>query len=306
MATAVDTGAAIAAAPKRRGLGRWLRLNIGVAVGAAILAVMTLIAALAPTLGTVDPTRIDPAGRNRQPGIERTVTIAGERVPYVHRFGTDSLGRDVYSRTLYGARVSLAVGLCVPLFAGAVGLAIGLVAGYLRWLDGPLMRLMDALMAIPAILLAIALVSVWGAGLVTVVLAIIVPQIPPVVRLTRSIVLSVREQAYVEAAIAIGTRTHLVVWRHVLPETIAPLIVQGTYIAATAILIEAILSFLGIGIPPETPSWGNIMAEGRTLFRVQPHNILFPAIFLSLTVLAVNLVGDGLRDLLDPRLARRM
>ena len=305
MAVAIDAPSMPSAPPRRR-WRRWLRLNIGVAAGGAILAIITLVAAVAPTLGTVDPSRIDPAGRNRKPGIERNVMIGGERVAYVHRFGTDSLGRDVYSRTLYGARVSLAVGLCVPLIAGAIGLAIGLAAGYLRWLDGPLMRLMDAMMAIPGILLAIALVSIWGAGIVTVILAIVATEIPRVVRLVRSVVLSVREQAFVEAAIAVGTRTHLVLWRHVLPETMAPLIVQGTYIAATAILIEAILSFLGIGIPPETPSWGNIMAEGRTLFRVQPHNILYPAIFLSLTVLAINLIGDGLRDLLDPRLARRM
>ena len=306
MATALDTAAARPAASPRRGARRWLRANVGVTLGAAILALMTLVAATAPFLGTIDPARIDPAGRNRKPGIERTVTIANEGVAYTHRFGTDSLGRDVYSRTLYGARISLAVGIGVASIAVAIGLAIGLVAGYLRWLDGPAMRLMDAVMAIPGILLAIALVSVWGAGLVTVILAIVVPEIPRVVRLVRSVVLSVREEPYVSAAIAVGTRTHLVLWRHVLPETIAPLIVQGTYIAASAMLVEAILSFLGIGIPPETPSWGNIMAEGRTLFRVQPHNILFPAIFLSFTVLAVNLVGDGLRDLLDPRLARRM
>ena len=303
MATAVETAAP--AAP-RRGWRRWLRANIGVVVGATILAAMMLIGALAPALGTIDSARIDPAGRNRKPGIERTVTVDGQRVPYVHRFGTDSLGRDVYSRTLYGARVSLAVGVSVAALAVTIGLVIGLVAGYLRWLDGPVMRLMDAVMAIPGILLAIALVSVWGAGLATVILAIVVPEIPRVVRLVRSVVLAVREEPYVSAAIAVGTPTPLVLTRHVLPETVAPLIVQGTFICAAAILTEAILSFLGIGIPPETPSWGNIMAEGRTLFRVQPHNILFPAIFLSLTVLAVNLIGDGLRDLLDPRLARRM
>jgi peptide/nickel transport system permease protein len=293
------------AAPKR-GWKRWLRLNPGITAGAIILLVMAIIGASAPWLGTIDPSRIDPAGRNRKPGIERNVTIDGKRVPYVHRFGTDSLGRDIYSRVLYGARISLAVGICVALVATAIGLFIGLLAGYLRWLDGPVMRVMDGIMAIPGILLAIALVAVWGAGLVTVIFAIVVPEIPRVVRLVRSVVLSVREEPYVEAAIAVGTPTPLVMIRHVLPETVAPLIVQGTFICASAILIEAILSFLGIGIPPSTPSWGNIMAEGRTLFRVQPHNILYPAIFLSLTVLAVNLVGDGLRDLLDPRVARRM
>jgi peptide/nickel transport system permease protein len=308
LSTTIDTrtvDAAALQAPKR-GLKRWIRLNPGVLVGAIILAVMTFIAAVAPWLGTIDPARIDPVGRNRKPGIERNITLDGQRVAYTHRFGTDSLGRDVYSRVLYGARISLIVGITVALLAVAIGLVIGLCAGYLRWLDGPVMRVMDGVMAIPGILMAIALVSVWGAGLLTVILAIVVPEIPRVVRLVRSVVLSVREEPYVDAAIAVGTRVPLVMFRHVLPETIAPLIVQGTFICASAILVEAILSFLGIGIPPSTPSWGNIMAEGRTLFRVQPHNILFPAIFLSLTVLAVNLVGDGLRDMLDPRVARRM
>jgi peptide/nickel transport system permease protein len=183
----------------------------------------------------------------------------------------------------------------------AIGLAIGLCAGYFRWVDAVVMRFMDGLMAIPAILLAIALVSLASAGLAIVVVAIVVPEIPRVVRLVRSVVLSIREEPYVEAAIALGTRTPLLLVRHVLPNTVAPLIVQATYIAASAILIEAILSFLGVGIPPQTPTWGNIMAEGRTLFRVYPHNILYPGIFLALTVLAVNMLGDGLRDVLDPR-----
>ena len=167
------------------------------------------------------------------------------------------------------------------------------------------MRLMDGLMAIPAILLAIALVSLFRAGLLSVIVAIVVPEIPRVVRLVRSVVLSVREEPYVEAAITVGTPTPLLLVRHVLPNTVAPLIVQGTFICASAILIEAILSFLGIGIPPETPTWGNIMAEGRNLFRVYPHGILFPGVFLALTVLAVNMLGDGLRDTLDPKMAKR-
>jgi peptide/nickel transport system permease protein len=173
------------------------------------------------------------------------------------------------------------------------------------------MRLMDGLMAIPGILLAIGLVAAWRSGLwggitLAVILAIVVPEIPRVVRLVRSVVLTIREEPYVEAAIAVGTPTPLILIRHVLPNTIAPLIVQGTYICASAMLVEALLSFLGIGIPPQTPSWGNIMAEGRTLFRVAPHNILFPGIFLAVTVLAVNVLGDGLRDTLDPRLSKRV
>jgi peptide/nickel transport system permease protein len=220
--------------------------------------------------------------------------------------GTDSLGRDIYSRVVYGARVSLIIGITVAAISIAIGLFIGLIAGYIRWVDAIVMRLMDGLMAIPAILLAIALVSLFRAGLLSVIVAIIVPEIPRVVRLVRSIVLSVREEPYVEAAIMAGTRTPLLLVRHVLPNTIPALIVQGTFICANAILIEAILSFLGIGIPPETPTWGNIMAEGRGLFRLYPHNIFFPGICLALTVLAVNVLGDGLRDRLDPKLARRV
>ena len=187
----------------------------------------------------------------------------------------------------------------------AVGLVVGLFSGYVRWLDGIVMLVMDGLMAIPVILLAIGLVSLWVAGLTTVIIAITVPEIPRVVRLVRSIVLSIREEPYVEAAISVGTRLVPILYRHVLPNTLAPLLVQGTYVCASAILLEALLSFLGIGIPPETPTWGNIMAEGRVLFQVFPHNILFPGVFLALTILAVNLLGDGLRDTLDPRMAKR-
>jgi peptide/nickel transport system permease protein len=220
--------------------------------------------------------------------------------------GTDTLGRDTYSRVIYGARVSITIGIVVALLSVCIGLVIGLVSGYIRWLDGIVMRFMDGLMAIPGILLAIALVSLWGGGVVTVILAIMIPEIPRVVRLVRSIVLSIREEPYVESAISVGTPLPMILIRHVLPNTIAPLIVQGTYVCASAILVEAILSFLGAGIPPEIPTWGNIMAEGRVLFRVFPHNILFPGIFLALTVLAVNMLGDGLRDTLDPRLAKRV
>jgi peptide/nickel transport system permease protein len=188
----------------------------------------------------------------------------------------------------------------------AIGLFIGLLAGYFRWLDSVVMRVMDGLMAIPAILLAIALVSLSGASLLTVILAVTIPEVPRVVRLVRSIVLTIREEPYVEAAISVGTPVAKVIWRHVLPNTIAPLIVQATFIAGAAILLEAILSFLGVGIPPEIPTWGNIMAEGRSVFQIFPHNILYPGMFLTLTVLAINLLGDGLRDTLDPRMSKRL
>ncbi|MGD9803327.1 MAG: ABC transporter permease [Hyphomicrobiaceae bacterium] len=285
---------------------RQLARSSSVVIGGLIVAVMVAIAALAPWLGTRNPGEVNPSERNKLPGYEATIRDDdGNKIPVAYRFGSDSLGRDIYSRVIYGARISLIVGLTVSIISIAAGLFIGLVAGYVRWLDGIIMRLMDGLMAIPAILLAIGLVSVFRAGLLAVIVAIVVPEVPRVVRLVRSIVLSIREEPYVESAITVGTPTPLLVVRHVLPNTIAPLIVQGTFICAAAIIIEAILSFLGIGIPPEIPTWGNIMAEGRTLFRVFPHNILYPGLFLAITVLGVNMLGDGLRDVLDPKMERR-
>ncbi|WP_428686381.1 ABC transporter permease [Reyranella sp.] len=296
-----------AASTKRKSLWLVALRNPNVIIGGVILLTMLVIAILAPFLGTVDPTRIDPAARNKKPGTEITYRLDdGTTAKRIAIMGTDSLGRDVYSRVLYGARVSLAVGVAVSIIAVAIGMVIGLVSGYIRWADGLIMRVMDGLMAIPGILLAIALVSIWRAGLITVVFAIVVPDVPRVVRLVRSIVLTVREEPYVEGAISVGTPTWILMFRHILPNTVAPLIVQGTFLAAAAILTEAALSFLGIGIPPEIPSWGNIMAEGRTLFRVFPHNILYPGIFLALTVLAINIMGDGLRDTLDPKMSKKV
>ena len=303
----VDSASIAAASTKRKSLWLVALRNPSVIIGGVILLFMLAIAILAPVLGTVDPTRIDPAARNKKPGTEITMRLDnGTTLKRVAVFGTDSLGRDVYSRVIYGARVSLTVGVAVALVAIAIGVVIGLISGYIRWLDGIIMRIMDGLMAIPGILLAIALVSIWRAGLITVVFAIVVPDVPRVVRLVRSIVLTVREEPYVEGAISVGTPTWVLMFRHILPNTVAPLIVQGTFIAAAAILVEAALSFLGIGIPPEIPSWGNIMAEGRTLFRVFPHNIFYPGLFLAFTVLAINIMGDGLRDTLDPKMSKKV
>jgi peptide/nickel transport system permease protein len=270
-----------------------LRRHPTVAIGIAILAVMLLMAVLAPYLGTVDPQALSPVRRLRFPS-------------WVYWFGTDSLGRDVYSRVVYGARVSLWVGFCVALFSTVIGLLIGLVAGFSRPVDAIVMRIMDGLMSIPPVLLAIALMALTRASTSNVILSITVSQIPQVTRLVRGVVLTLREQPFVEAAVAVGTGFFKTLRRHILPNTVAPLLVQGTYIFASAMITEAILSFIGAGTPPNVPSWGNMMAEGRSLFQVNSYIVLFPAVFLSATVLAINLVGDGLRDALDPRLARRM
>jgi peptide/nickel transport system permease protein len=263
------------------------------ALGAVALIVIVLGALAAPLMGTVDPTALSPANRLKPPTAQNWI-------------GTDQLGRDVWSRLVYGARVSLIVGASVATISVLVGLVIGMVAGYIRWLDGIVMRVMDGLMAIPGILLAIALVSLSGASTKTVIIAIVIPEIPRVVRLVRAVVLSVREEPYVEAAISVGTPVVQVLYRHVLPNCIPPLIVQATYIAASAMLTEAILSFLGAGTPPIIPSWGNMIAEGRLFFQIAPWNILWPGIALSVTILAVNVLGDGLRDRLDPKIAKRM
>jgi peptide/nickel transport system permease protein len=270
-----------------------LRRHPTAIVGGIALAAMILIAVLAPWLGTVDPQAVAPVNRLKQPSEQ-------------FWFGTDMLGRDVYSRVVYGARVSLAVGLAVAFLSTLIGLAIGLSTGYLRWLDAVMMRVMDGLMSIPPVLLAIALMALTRASVENVIAAITLAEVPRVVRLVRSLVLSLREQPFVEAAVAAGTSLPGILWRHILPNTMAPLLVQGTYVCASAMITEAILSFIGAGTPPNIPSWGNIMAEARSLFQIAGYLIFFPGVCLSLTVLAVNLLGDGLRDALDPRLARRM
>jgi peptide/nickel transport system permease protein len=272
---------------------RWLRKNPTLVIGAILIAVMILVSIAAPWIATHDPTDIDPLARLKGPTEE-------------HWFGTDALGRDVFSRAVWGGQVSLIVGLSVAALASVIGLLLGLIAGFVRWADGPVMRVMDGLMAIPGILLAIALMAVTKASLTTVIVAITVPEIPRVVRLVRSLTLTLREQLYVEAAHAVGTRLPTILRRHVVPNMLAPIIVQATFVAASAVLIEASLSFLGVGVPPTTPSWGNMMAEGRNFVAVAFHIILYPGILLAATVLSINLLGDGLRDALDPRLARQL
>jgi len=272
---------------------RWLRKNPTLILGALLLLVVALITLAAPWIATHDPQDIDPLTRMQSASAE-------------HYFGTDALGRDVFSRAVWGGRVSMIVGLSVALLATLGGVLLGLVAGFVRWAEGPVMRVMDGLMAIPGILLAIALMAVTRASLSTVIVAITVPEIPRVVRLVRSLSLTLREQLYVEAAHAVGTRLPVILWRHVLPNMVAPLIVQATFVAASAVLIEASLSFLGVGVPAQTPSWGNMMAEGRNFVAVAFHIILYPGLLLAATVLAINMVGDGLRDVLDPRLARQL
>ena len=270
-----------------------LRRHPTAIAGALVLMAMVLIAVLAPWLGTTDPLALSP--------VERLKPPSGE-----HWFGTDMLGRDVYSRVIYGSRISMTVGVAVAALSIAIGLAIGLVTGFVRWLDAVVMRVMDGLMSIPSVLLAIALMALTKASVGNVIVAITLAEVPRVVRLVRSLVLSLREQPYVEAAVAAGTNLPLILLRHILPNTVAPLLVQGTYICASAMITEALLSFIGAGTPPNVPSWGNIMAEARSMFQLAAYLIYFPGVFLSLTVLAVNLLGDGMRDALDPRLARRM
>jgi len=275
-----------------RDLAIFARRNPTIVAGAAILVFMTVIAIFAPFIAG-DPRHMNPVNRLLPPSA-------------AFWFGTDGLGRDIFARCVYGARISLIVGISVASASVAIGLAIGLAAGYFRRLDNAIMRLMDGFMAIPAILLAIAMVSLNRATVAIVIVAIIIPEVPRVVRLVRSVVLSTREQPFIEAAISGGGRSLKIVLRHILPSTIPPLIVQATYVTASAILIEAGLSFLGAGVPPETPTWGNMIASSRLLLARAPWTIFFPGLCLALVVLAVNLLGDGLRDRLDPRLSRRM
>lgn len=264
-----------------------------VLIGLTVMATLLLASLLVPILSSIDPMHLTPSQRLKPP------TAA-------HWFGTDSFGRDIFARVVYGGRISLLMGAIVAAAAVTIGATIGLLSGYFRVLDQTLMRAMDGLMVIPGILLAIALVATFGSGIGTVAVAITLPEIPRVARLVRGLVLTLREEAYVEAAIGLGIPVRKILWRHILPNAIGPLTVQGTYVAASAVITEAALSFLGAGIPTEIPTWGNIIAEGRVYFRVAPWIIAFPGVCLALMVLSINLLGDGLRDLLDPRLSQRV
>ena len=276
----------------KRGFKEFARRNPTVMISSSVLLFMFIVAIFAPFIAT-DPMELYPWDRLKPPSGD-------------HWFGTDHLGRDAFARTVYGTRISLSVGLIVALASSGFGLTIGLLAGYIRMVDTIVMRVMDGLMAIPSILFAIALVSLLGGSVQNVIIAITVPEIPRVVRLVRAIVLSIREMPYVEAAIASGTRLPGILIKHILPNTFAPLMVQATYICGSAVILEALLSFLGAGTPPEIPSWGNMIAEGRVYFQFKSWLILFPGVCLAIMVLTVNILGDGLRDTLDPRIARGM
>ena len=264
-----------------------------VMVSALVLLVIAVLAIGAPLFASIDPNDTAVLERLKAPSAE-------------HLLGTDELGRDLYSRIVHGARYSLAIAALTALGAVIAGTVLGLMAGFFRRLDAPLMRVVDAMMSFPDILLAIALVAILGPSLVNTVLALVLVYTPRVARVVRASTLVVRELLFVEAVRALGVRTSRILWRHILPNLMSPILVQASFIFAYAILAEAALSFLGIGIPPEIPSWGNIMAEGRTLFRVFPHNIFYPGIFLAFTVLAINIMGDGLRDTLDPKMSKKV
>ena len=279
-------------APGMRQVGRASRKNPIMVAGIVLMVAMVIIGLIAPLITSRGPTEIDAFQRLLGPSSDNW-------------FGTDSIGRDVYSRTMYGARVSLGVGFAVAVSTMLAGVVIGLVAGYYRRADMIVMRIMDAMLAIPFLLLAIALMAILGASIKNVIISLLIVMTPSTARVVRSSVLSLREEVYVDAARAIGAPDWRVIFRHILPGTIAPLIIQGTYTMAIAILVEASLSFLGAGSPPTTPSWGVIMADGRAFVRVAIWMIMFPGIFLFITILGINLAGDGLRDILDPKLQRR-
>ena len=273
------------------GLPRWLTLlaRRKITLVGAVLMALTVTAGLGAPLLAGNPTRMDVSVRLARPGA-------------AHWFGTDDVGRDVYSRVVHGARLSLVVGTAVVTLSFVVGLSCGLVAGYYRGLDTAVMRVMDGLMAFPAIILAIALMASLGPSVTNVIVAIGIVHSPRVARVVRGSVLVIRETPYVEAARALGASDFTLLGRHILPNCLSPVIVQGSFVFAAAVLTEAALSFLGVGVPPYIPSWGNILAEGRLYIQQAPWLVLSPGAAIMLTILGLNLVGDGLRDLLDPKI----
>lgn len=260
-----------------------------VGLSTAILFVLLVIAILAPVLGTSDPLALNTLSRLKPPSWE-------------HWFGTDALGRDIYSRVIYGTRTSLFIGLAVTAISYAVGIAIGFVSAFIKWADVLLMRVIDGIMSIPSVLFAISLTALTEPGILIVILAISIIEVPRVTRLVRGMVLALRQELYIEAAYASGTSLPRTLFRHILPNIASPMFIQASQICAQAMLIEATLSFIGAGVPPSNPTWGNIIAEGRALYQIAPHMILYAALFLAITVLALNLLADGLRDALDPKM----
>lgn len=260
-------------------------------LAAAMFMLAVLLASfLAPILTSVNPLSMSPDARLKPPS-------------YNHLLGTDMFGRDILARVLYGGQISLVIGVATAVLATTIGTVLGLVAGAGKLSDKILMRIMDGMMAIPGILLAIALATIFGGGILTVVVALAIPEVPGVARLARSLTLTLREQVFVEAARSYGAGPLRILFRYVLPNALAPIAVQATYICGVAILYEAYLSFVGVGVPPEHPSWGNIVAEGRSFALIAPHIIVYPSVLIAVVVLAINLIGDAARDMLDPRFA---
>lgn len=289
VARAAPEVTAVGAPAARIGWLRRLLRNRSVVGGAAVFLVFLLAAILADVISTHNPTRLNPGNRLKPPSAENYL-------------GTDEFGRDVYSLVIHGSRVSLLVGGVTMVLTSAGGILIGLGAGYYRRLDLPMMRVMDGLMAFPAILLAIALMAARGPGVWNVIFALSVVYTPRTAMLIRSTVLSLRELDYVQAARALGRRDLSIAFRHILPNCVAPLLVQGTFIFAYAVLAEAILGFLGVGVPPYVPSWGNVISSGKNVIREAFWVSLFPGVTLTVAGLSLNLLGDGLRDTIDPRL----
>ena len=292
----LDEGGAPASRAARavRSLARVAGREPTMTFGLALLLILVAISLIGPFAIANEPTKINMDARLDSPSA-------------AYWFGTDAFGRDVFSRTISGGRISLLVAASVAVLTMLFGAAFGSLAGYFRKVDAVLMRVMDGLMAIPTVLLAIALMVILGASLQNVIIAIVIVDTPRMTRVARASVLSLREQPFVDAARAIGAQNSRILLRHVVPNLLAPLIVMGTYVAASAMLTEAYLSFLGAGIPAiDNPSWGNIMAEGRGFIHKAMWVIFFPGLVLAVTVTSINLAGDGLRDILDPKLAHRL